>query len=170
MRNILAALPARIKAEEDKLERINADIERYKENKIEYDAETRQRIRSELYNAVCANIMKTSKTVLMQYQGFEIVLPPNMIVTEKFVWLCGSDRYRVAIGDKESGALIRVDNVLNGLSKMAERISSDIEMLKNQENDISIRLQQGNSYEREMADIKAKLKVIDKRLGIESDE
>lgn len=170
MRNILAALPARIKAEEDKLERINADVERYKENRIEYETEQRQRIRSDLYNAVCANIMKTSKTVLMQYQGFDIVLPPNMIVTEKFVWLCGSDRYRVAIGDKESGALIRVDNVLNGLSKMAERISLDIETLKNQENDISIRLQQGNSYEREMADIKAKLKVIDKRLGIESDE
>ena len=90
------------------------------------DKETRRQIRKTVYDAVCANSLATKETVLMTYQGFQIVLPTNMSKEKPYVWLQREGRYYVELGDSEVGCLIRLDNALEGLPTHLEKLEKNL--------------------------------------------
>ena len=89
------------------------------------DKETRRQIRKTIYDAVCDNALATKETVLMTYQGFQIVLPTNMRKEKPYVWLQREGRYYVELGDSEVGSLIRLDNAIEGLPAHLEKLEKN---------------------------------------------
>jgi hypothetical protein len=111
--------------------------------------------------------MQNKKRKLLQYQGFDIVLPDNMFAEKSFVIISGRGKYYVDTGDSDIGCINRIDNKLNSLSDFILEHKNEIERLSERKTDIIAELQEENSYPAEILRLQKKLKKIDKELGVD---
>ena len=164
----LLELPGKINHQRDLIERCEADIafcsewnagnpppETNKEKKE--DAERRKIIRDKIAAALIDNTMEPSERVLMNYRGFDVVLPANMISNNPHVYLVREGRYHVEFGDSGTGNLIRIDNTIDTLSSYLEKQSS-----------LEAELAKDNDYSDQIETYRNKVKEIDDKLGVQA--
>ncbi len=72
------------------------------------EAASRGDIRKRLFTAIRENELITAESKLMEYRGFDIILPANMKKEKRFIWQQRAGRYYVELGDTEVGGLIRL--------------------------------------------------------------
>ena len=131
------------------------------------DKELRRQIRKTIYDAVCANCLATKETILMTYQGFQIVLPTNMSKEKPYVWLQRQGRYYVELGASEVGCLIRLDNALEGLPVHLEKLEKNLTEMEQREVALQAELQKEENFTDQITACKEKLAKIDKKLGVD---
>ena len=163
----LRELPARIEHQKSIIEKCQDDLAYYSENKIEHDKEERKLIRENLFSAVSENVLMPSESVLMNYNGFDIILPANMNKEKPFVWLKRRHRYYVEMGDTQVGGLLRIDNFLEKLNEYLKKLQINLEELTRKESDITNELTKKEDYTDKIAKLKNKLERIDKKLGVD---
>ena len=158
--------PAKITRQNELIEKCKLDIAVFKENYRKYEKEERKEIREKLFGAIKNNVLIPNETILMNYQGFDIVLPSNMASNKPFVWLQKNGRYYVELGDKEFGGLIRIDNFFERFDKHLEKLEQGYEQLLVRESAIKTELSKKEDYDDIIETTKKRLQTIDEKLGV----
>ena len=137
----------------------------YESNKIEYSAEQRNELKEYIFSEVMTNIMSQSERTIFNYQGFDVVLPMNMLSTKPYIWLMATHKHKIEISTNSSaGCLIRIDNYLDTLKKKKFEYENKIIELREREISIKTALDTQVDYEPIIVDLKEKLEKIDKEL------
>ena len=143
-----------------------ADRDFYQANKREYDKIQRQTIRKKIFDAVQNNNMMPAEKELLEYQGFKVILPANMLKEKPFVILKNIGRHYVNLGGTEVGTIIRIDNYLESLTEYISKIGESENKLREKEIEIKAELGKDESYTDKIEELKKQLKNIDKKLGV----
>ena len=163
----LTELPGKMERQRDLIRKCQEDTAFMQQSFAVQDKEIRRQIRKTIYDAVCANTLATKETILMTYQGFQIVLPTNMSKEKPYVWLQRKGRYYVELGDSEVGCLIRLDNALEGLPVHLEKLEKNLVEMGQREIALQSELQKEEDFTEQITACKEKLAKIDKKLGVD---
>jgi hypothetical protein len=162
----LSEIPDSISRTKTFIDKCKADILYYRENSREYDKIERKEIRKIISNALCEHVLMPHEKTIVNYQGFDVILPKNMIAEKPYLWLQKNGRYYVEMGDTEKGVLIRVDNVLEGLEAHLSKLGEFLTELYSKQESIKKELSKKEDYATKIEETKAKLARIDKQLGV----
>ena len=163
-------LPDKITEQEQVVANCYEDTAFYKAFYREYNKDERKLIREKLHEALKNNVLEPGETFLMEYQGFRIVLPSNMVLKDAYVWIERKGRYRVETGIKEIGGLIRIDNFLDGLEEYTHKMEENEQKLKKRLADICRQLTGKEDYADRIQEMKQKVAELDKQLGVVNHE
>ena len=129
-------------------------------------ASWRRYIREYLAGKLYGYVMKPKDEALIDYRGFTIVLPAGMDEKHPYLCLVREGRYRVDMGDKETGLLIRIDNCLDRLDEHADDIRRQKEVLEQELRETEAELAKSESYSDLIDEYTALLDDIDEELGV----
>lgn len=115
----------------------------------------------------CRNLKGDGPVPLGEYRGFSTELCFNAFSKEFEVILKGDLSYKVTLGEDARGNLIRMDNVLSGLSGRLERVQNELMNLENQQNAAREELQKPFPQEQELAEKSARLAELDAALNMD---
>lgn len=181
MEKELMEIPGKISYQKRLIEKCKADISSYEQWKANNpepltakdkreDGEARKKVRECLDNELRNHIISREEKVLMEYRGFQIILPSNMISEKPYVWVVGSGKYAVEMGDNEIGNLVRIDNFIDGLTSHLEKLEKRLYDLEERTTSLELEISKEFPFDDKIEDFKAKLEEIDKQLGVNKDE
>lgn len=176
LEKLLSEIPAKKERQATLIAQCNSDIkyyERWKKNNPEptdnrikkEQAERRKELREKIRKAVNANILEAKERVLLNYKGFDLILPANMTLMTPYIYLQRSGRYYIELGEAEVGTLIRMDNFLNDLGEYGEGLKAGLARLNRDEAEMRSELAKKESYTDKIEACKHRLEIIDKKLG-----
>jgi hypothetical protein len=110
--------------------------------------------------------MEIDERKLMNYCGFDIVLPSNMDEHRPYVWLEREGRYYVELGESEGGILVRLDNFLDNLDKHCNKLNEGLRMLRARKKQAEEELGKPETYSERLDELQNELDNIDKKLGV----
>lgn len=139
------------------LEENIADGYYYSETKREYSKDEKTEIEKTIFEAVKVSDMLPREKVLLNYQGFEIVIPTNMIKEKPRIILRKNGEHLIELGKTQKGIIIRIDNKLNSLLKKSENISDTINALHEKEASIKDELDNQVNYYDEIESLRERL-------------
>lgn len=177
----LFELPSKIEHQESEMEKCINDIKFYDEwrnsnpdpvgtNGKKDLAEKRRELRESIHKAVADNILEVKETYLMNYRGFDLVLPANMKLEKPYIWLMREGKYCVKLGDMGGGSVVRIDNFLNSLDIYLEKIMEGLMKLHEKEHELIVELLKDISYASMIEEYKKKVEALDKKLGVDKSE
>lgn len=166
LRQELNKLPSKIERQKQNIANALADSELYKDSKRELTPNERKDLRIELENALMENTLKTNETELFEYQGFKIVLPSGMSDNKPFIWLVGSGKYYVELGDSPLGYIIRIDNFLENFEKHIAKQEDTLDKFETIQISIENELNEDDEYSERIDFLTEKLEKLDKELGV----
>lgn len=166
MEKELEAIPKRIEEQRQKIDCCREDISYYAGVHREYSKEERAEVRDKLFDAVCGNVLEINETYLMNYDGFDIILPANMLPEKRFVYVVHSGKYYCEMGDSKNGMLLRVDNLLAELEKRLKTLEEILGDIVERQDAIKAELAKNENYTDKIESLKRKLERIDKKLGV----
>ena len=132
-----------------------------------YLSKWRRYVRDKLAKDLQDNDMKSSDRNILTYRGFGIVLPAGMEPDHPYLYLVREGRYRVELGEKDGGVLVRIDNYLERLDKRVDLLTRQLEILRQEEKDIETELLKDEDYTEKIEAMAEKLARIDSELGVE---
>ena len=132
------------------------------------DPEQRRQLRRTIFEAVQDNVLQTSERVLLQYRGFDLVLPANMRKEKPYVWLCRLGKYYVELGEAEVGYLTRLDNVVEGMESHGAKLLANLEEMQQRQQAIRTELRKKSDHTDAIARCKERLEWLDRKLGVEA--
>ncbi|MBO4983630.1 MAG: DEAD/DEAH box helicase family protein [Clostridia bacterium] len=162
----LNKLPSRIERQKQNIANALGDSELYKDSKRELTPVERKDLRTELENALIDNSLKTSETELFEYQGFKIVLPSGMSYNKPFIWLLGSGKYYIELGDSPLGYLVRIDNFLEDFENYIKKQEDKLDKLEMVQVSIEQELNEDDEYSERIEALTKRLEQLDKNLGV----
>jgi hypothetical protein len=160
-------LPDRIHRQRELIQACREDMEFFQNSGKLMKREHRRELRTRLYEAVQNNKSEGQERFLTEYQGFQVLLPNNMLSEKPFVWLKRQGRYLVELGEAEISYLSRVDHVLEGLPNYLERLTGILRDLERRLETIQGELQKREDYEEQLERCRESLQHIDRELGVE---
>ncbi|MBQ8316728.1 MAG: DEAD/DEAH box helicase family protein [Lachnospiraceae bacterium] len=170
MERELLELPDKILKQEQLVNGCAADIEIYNQLKNSLDKEARKDIRVKLHQVILDNVLSLTERELLTYKGFRVILPANMTMEKPYIWLKNNCRYKVEIGDSEVGALVRVDNFLDGLEEEKAKYIDGLKLLEKRQQDLKLEVLKTENYGHRIKKCQDRLKDLDERLGVNKDE
>jgi predicted nucleic acid-binding Zn-ribbon protein len=159
-------LPAKMEQQKEFIRKCREDVDFIQTNFAVQDKQTRRQLRKLIFDGVSDNELATRETLLMTYQGFQVVLPTNMSMKKPFVWLQRQGRYYVELGDSEIGCLIRLDNALENLSQHLAKLEQTLTEMEQRQAALEIELQKTEDFVERIAACKEKLASLDHKLGV----
>ena len=130
------------------------------------EAERRKVLREYIASAVRDYALETREKILMNYRGFDIVLPANMALEKPYVWLSRQGKYYVELGDTEIGNLVRIDNFLDTLDNHLEKLKIGLSKLTEKEIELKAELAKDENYSEQIEKYSAEVEKLDKKLGV----
>lgn len=131
------------------------------------ETEKRKVYRENITSAVRNYVLETREKTLMNYRGFDIVLPANMIREKPYVWLSRQGKYYVELGDTETGNLARIDNYLDMLDGHLEKLKIGLAKFIEKETELKAELAKDVNYSEQIEKYRAEIESIDKKLGVD---
>ena len=131
------------------------------------ETEKRKVYRENITSAVRNYVLETREKTLMNYRGFDIVLPANMIREKPYVWLSRQGKYYVELGDTETGNLARIDNYLDMLDGHLEKLKIGLAEFIEKETELKAELAKDVNYSEQIEKYRAEIESIDKKLGVD---
>ena len=162
----LLNLPKKIEKLNSDLVLTNLDKEYYENNKIKYTSLERKEFRELIFKELIDCDMIKEEKVICNYQGFDIVMPTNMIRNRPYVYLKKNFKYKLDLGTTDTGIIVRIDNFLDNLDKYINDMLYETQKIQTRINDINIELSKESSYADTIQDLKQELENIDKKLGV----
>ncbi|MBQ8197081.1 MAG: DEAD/DEAH box helicase family protein [Clostridia bacterium] len=165
----LSELPLKINEARIRMEKCKDDADFVATLKVEVDKEERQKLRKFIFDAVIQNVDQAYDRKLVEYNGFNIILPRNMPKEKPYIYLQRTGRYIVEIGDVEKGVLIRIDNCIEGLKDRFVRLDNAYNQLLTNRKNIEDELRKDENYDERILEVQQQLQHIDKKLGVKKD-
>ena len=122
----------------------------------------------EIFNGVQECFLKRKEEKISEYHGFDIYGPAYYEKDKAFIYLRRIGKYKIEIGNSEIGILLRIDNFLNKLKDFIDNMKQEIR--EKGQMIISARLGGQETYEQEIEENEAKLKEINRKLGIKNEK
>lgn len=166
LRNELLELPYLISNQENLIEKCTQDTLSVV-GADTYTNEQRKYIREKLADAIKDNIMYGKERTLMEYRGFNIVLPSNMTADKPYIWIVGNGRYRVELDSSDVGNLIRTDNCIGNLDKHLANLKDGLDHYKARQQGIIKELDNLGDFTEDIELCKQKLSDLSMELGDE---
>ncbi len=129
------------------------------------DAAQRKAFREKLGAAINANRMEPKERILMNYRGFDIILPSSMVPDQPFVFLKREGRYHIEFGDSDTGNLIRIDNTLESLPAYLEKLQKDLNQYLAKQSSLENELAKEEDYCEQIEFYKKRIEELDEKLG-----
>jgi len=164
----LQELPGKISRQKLLIHRCEADAQFYAAANTPLDKDARRELRKQLFDAVAENVLAPQETTLLQYQGFDVILPSGMTREKPYLWLQREGRYYVELGDVEKGYLVRLDHVLEGLPRHREMLENNLEDMQQRHIAIGAELQKKEDHTDQIAQCRQALEALDKKLGVKN--
>lgn len=169
-RNLLQAeleeLPNKIEEQQTKIAKCALDVEFYANSKIKHTAEERAELRQLIASQLASEEIRTEPDVICQYQGFDIIVPNNMIKDKPYLFIQRNGKYYIELGSSEIGSLIRIDNFLDDLENLYSKYDKELDRLQKRQNDIETELSKDDSYIDTIRNLEEKLEKLDVKLGV----
>lgn len=177
MEKELLELPGKVEHQRNLITKCEEDLSCYRSWKKENppateaclkkeEAEKRKALREYITSAVRDYALETREKTLMNYRGFDIVLPANMILEKPYVWLSRQGKYYVELGDTEIGNLVRIDNFLDALDNHLEKLKIGLSKLTEKEIELKAELAKDENYSEQIEKYSAEVEKFDKKLGV----
>jgi hypothetical protein len=166
----LTELPQKIQEAKSRMDKCHYDAKFFSSVDFVIEKEERQKIANDIFNAVIENEMQDSERVLLNYKGFDIILPKDMPKEKPYIYIQKYGRHYVELGNAIKGVMIRIDNCLEGLQEKAIRLESAYNQLLVNHKNIEDELAKDEKYDELIFDMQEQLKTIDKKLGVKRDE
>ena len=177
MEKELLELPGKVEHQRSLITKCEEDLSCYRDWKKENppatetclkkeEAEKRKVLREYITSAVRDYALETREKTLMNYRGFDIVLPANMILEKPYVWLSRQGKYYVELGDTEIGNLVRIDNFLDTLDNHLEKLKIGLSKLTEKEIELKAELAKDENYSEQIEKYRAEVEKLDKKLGV----
>lgn len=178
MEQELSKLPAQLRCQREAVENGEKDLAAHRAWRKAHppatdttaeklEAERRRDLRQRLERGLCAYVPGKEETALFEYQGFEVVLPANMLPEKPYIWLRREGRYYVELGNTEVGNLIRIDNFLDELERHVDAMRQGVARLEQQETDLRAELAKKCSYAEEIEHCRKNVERLDQELGVD---
>ena len=162
----LEEMPGKIEYQNEKIDTANRDAKFYQEHKSVYEKEERKVLREQIHQAVRENLFAIKEKMLLEYQGFQVVLPANMRQEKPYIWLKKEGKYYVELGETEVGDLIRIDHFLENFEKHIDMLKEGLQKMLARKKAIEEELEKKEGYYEQISELRAKLEEIDKKLGV----
>lgn len=163
----LLELPNKINKLTDDIRNCENDIEHYNMNKKEYNKEERKDIRELIHNEVYNSDPLINEKVILNYNGFDIIVPTNLSSDKPYLYVEKFGRYTIDLGQTVLGDLVRIDNFFDDLENHLENLQSELKGLYRREKDIKATLKNTESYVDEIEELKKEIKILDEKLGVD---
>ena len=181
MEKDLMEFPGLIRNQQDLIENCEQDIIFYEEWKAVHplpdieqeraaERNRRERLGTQLLEAIQDNELSLKERTLFSYQGFDVVLPANMKKDKPYVWIKKNGAYPVELGESAMGAMTRINNCLEGLEKTREKYVEKLDDLYKHEQSIKDELAKDESYVDLIEMYEMKVAELDELLGVNEDE
>lgn len=168
LRAVIESVPGRLDELADARKKAERDLERYAANKESIPMDERRAFGEELLEALRDNGLRESERVFGWYQGFDIVLPANMLPDRPYIFVrgkSGGSYYLEMDGDKALGCAMRIDRLLEDLPKRIKSLEEQAADTRKQSAEALADLEQGNPYQEQISELTAELARIDKELS-----
>ncbi|MCR4656061.1 MAG: DEAD/DEAH box helicase family protein [Lachnospiraceae bacterium] len=162
----LRDLPDTIAKLEALISKCEADAALFEQEKAEYTPEERRELRHRIFEASHLAEPAVDESLIMEYQGFRVIVPPGSYEMHPIIWLKGSGRYSVEMTSSEIGSMQRIDRCLEDLGNREKRLRDELSKVLNKQEYIREELNKDDSYADRIAFLKKNLLSIDKELGI----
>lgn len=177
MEKELLELPGKVEHQRILITKCEEDLSYYRDWKMgnppateiclkKEEAENRKNLREYITSAVRGYALETREKTLMNYRGFDIVLPANMAREKPYIWLSRQGKYYVELGDTEIGNLLRIDNYLDTLDKHLEKLKVGLSNLIEKEIELKAELAKNENYSEQIEKYSAEVEKLDKKLGV----
>ena len=167
MKRELDQLPAKIARQRELIEHCQEDIAFYRANKTVYDKAEAKRIREAIDAAIRTGADNPEETEILTYHGFRVVVPAYMKAEKPCVYLRREGKYYVELG-AESGMTRRLDFFLEEFDRQEEKYRKGLSDLLDRRRALNEELKREVGYADEIAECRANLEKIDKRLGVKA--
>ena len=131
-----------------------------------YASKFRRYVREIITREIEDGSMRLQDHNLIEYRGFWIVSPAGMDPEHPYLYLVREGKYRVDMGDKALGALVRVDNYIEKLHKRVAIIERELELLRKELKETEVELANSDDYADRIEQVSAKLDRLDDELGV----
>ncbi len=155
---------SQIKELKSRKELFEKDIDLYNDSYKKYTTEERNEIRDLLYDELKDYILMKDDKFIMNYQGFEIYAPRNMVVDKSFLYLKGNYKHVIEISLAKAGIIVRIDNYLDNLQSALHKINTDLSANKNKVKFLKQELSKETNFDDKIQALKQRLEKIDKEL------
>jgi hypothetical protein len=166
----LTELPQKIQEAKLRMDKCQSDAKFFSSADFVIEKEERQKLANDIFNAVIENEMQSSERVLLNYKGFDIVLPKDMPKEKPYIYLQKCGRHYVELGNALKGVMIRIDNCLEGLQEKTIKLENAYRQLLVNHKNIEDELAKDEKYDERILEMQEQLKTIDKKLGVKRDE
>ena len=167
LRTVIESTPDRIKKVGELRKKALLDTDYYIKKKENVPAEERRAFGEELLDALRDNHLRETDRIFDRYQGFDIILPANMMRERPYVFVArnGGGKYFVEMdGDKALGCAMRIDHLLEDLPNRVHSFEKQIAEAEQQCIEAEADLDAGNPYQDQVEALAAELEKIDKQL------
>jgi hypothetical protein len=162
----IEVLPGYIEKKAIEIDNCSKDIEYYESNKIEYTWEDLKQIGKTILEGLSDNDYETEERQVAEYQGFKIILPAGMLKSNPFVYVEGNGRYKLEYRITDIGIMLRLNNLLDGLSNYLDDLKLAKERLEDKLRGLQTELDRQENYGDRIISLKQKLEQIDRKLGV----
>ncbi len=162
----LLELPNKIKDVETKINLCQQDIVFYNENKVKHKIEERNELRKLISLEIDSSSGNINPKKVCEYQGFDIIIPNNMLKDKPYLFIQRYGKYYVELGSSEVGSIIRIDNFLDDLENYLTKLQKSLDTMNKRIIDINNELERNESYVDKIKELEDKLAKIDKKLGV----
>ena len=182
------SIPAKISDWKTRIKNCKKDIALYESNRGGYDAMTytqQKEIRDRIFNAVVDNRYSSVKVFVLNYLGFDIFVPPNVLATEirpdatgeteetgkrpkekHYIQVVGKNTYYLEI-ESSAGITVRLNNFLGRLGELRAEYEDRLATLESRlvflENDLA---NEEGGYLKEINLLSSELDSLNKELGV----
>lgn len=167
LRTVIESTPDRIKKVGELRKKALLDTDHYIKKKENVPTEERRAFGEELLDALRDNHLRETDRIFDRYQGFDIILPANMMRERPYVFVArnGGGKYCVEMdGDKALGCAMRIDHLLEDLPNRVHSFEKQIAEAEQQRIEAEADLDAGNPYQDQVEALAAELENIDKQL------
>ena len=130
------------------------------------ESQQRKALRIKIDEALSDNILMPRDRPLMEYDGFEIILPSNMSADVPYLIARRKGIYRIDMGNSQTGNLIRLDNFFAGFQKTVDYYESELEKLKVIKKGLEEELLRKDDTLEKIDQLKTNLNSVNERLGL----
>ena len=159
-------IPQEIEKQETLLKEVGEDADYVRSTTHVLSYEEKRLTGEQIFDAVLQNDMKNAETDFVEYRGFTVVLPANMLIESPFIYIRRAHKYRVDVVAR-GGVVKRIDNCLDELDGRLVKYQIRLDELRDQQTQIEEELQKEVDYVDRMEELKEKLQKIDKELKID---
>lgn len=166
----LIKIPSVIKNKTKKIKNYKEDFEFYKNNKKQLDLLEQSKIKDLINKSIIESFDYSKPKNIMNYQGFDIIIPNNLLNPKKIIYLQRKELHKVEVGNLESRVLFKINDYLNKLDEIIIKELEELDIYKQKQKDIESELAKENDYVIRIKELNKKIKENNIKLGVSNNE